>query len=461
MPAHIFHPDILRAYDIRGRVGQTLFAADAAAIGRCFPSFLARRTGRPRVAVGRDGRLSSPELHQALIEGLLAGGAEVVDIGLGPTPMLYFADRWLDCDGAIQVTGSHNPPDHNGFKMVAAHKSFYGDEIRQLAALAADNRPATGGGQLGRRDIQQAYCDRLLDGLELPGFDVVWDSGNGATGQIMERLAPHLPGRHHLLFTEIDGHFPNHHPNPVDPATITLLRAATAEKKAVCGIGFDGDGDRTGIIDQKGRLISGDLLTAFLATEILRRQPGQKVILDVKSSRLAMHIIEQAGGKPELWKTGHSHMKTRLVERSAPLAGEMSGHIFLADGWYGFDDAIYVGLRALAAMQQLGCTLTQFIDQLPEITASPEYHIACPDEQKFQIMAEIGKSVRAEIQPDEDLLDIDGVRLNRPDGWFLLRASNTEPALVARAEGDSPAALDQQIARLQSVLASVAINWQP
>ena len=461
MTAHQFQPTILRAYDIRGVVGKTLFAADAYAIGLHFPYFLARQRRQPRIAVGRDGRLSSAELHAALIEGLTLAGAEVIDIGLGPTPMLYFADRWLECDGAIQVTGSHNPPDHNGFKMVASHKSFYGDQITQLARRAADGGSPNESGSLIKESVLEAYCTRLLDGLDLPEMSVVWDSGNGATGPVMDALASQLPGQHQLLFTEVDGRFPNHHPNPVDPETLGLLRAARTEQGAVCGIGFDGDGDRTGIIDEKGRLIAGDLLTAFLATEILARQPDQTVILDVKSSGLAMQMIEQAGGRPELWKTGHSHMKARLAERGAALAGEMSGHIFLSDGWFGFDDGIYVGLRTLAAMKQLGMTITQFADQLPPIMASPEYHIACPDEQKFSHMDAVSRLVSQSVKADETLLDIDGVRLTGPDGWFLLRASNTEPALVARAEGRTPEQLDSQLHRLQSVLAELGIDWQP
>ena len=461
MTAHHFQPTILRAYDIRGIVGETLFAADARALGWHFPHLLSSQHRQPRIAVGRDGRLSSPELHAALIEGLQAAGAEVIDIGLGPTPMLYFADRFLECDGAIQVTGSHNPPDHNGFKMVAGHQSFYGEQILQLGRRAATSHGGGRSGSQTREAILEAYCSRLLEGLDLPEMSVVWDSGNGATGPVMEALASQLPGQHHLLFTEVDGRFPNHHPNPVDPETLGLLRAARAEQGAVCGIGFDGDGDRTGIIDEKGRLIAGDLLTAFLATEILARQPDQPVILDVKSSGLAMQLIEQSGGRPELWKTGHSHMKTRLADRAAPLAGEMSGHIFLADGWFGFDDGIYVGLRTLAAMKQLGMTITQFADQLPEIMASPEYHIACADEQKFSQMDAIARLVAETAKADEELLDIDGVRLTGPDGWFLLRASNTEPALVARAEGCTADQLASQLHRLQSILAEVGIDWQP
>ena len=461
MTAHHFQPTILRAYDIRGIVGETLFAEDAYAIGCHFPHFLNSQRRQPRIAVGRDGRLSAPQLHAALIEGLKQAGAEVIDIGLGPTPMLYFADRWLECDGAIQVTGSHNPPDHNGFKMVAGHKSFYGEQILQLARRAAEGHGPDGSGSHAEEAVLEAYCTRLLEGLDLPDISVVWDSGNGATGPVMEALASQLPGQHHLLFTEVDGRFPNHHPNPVDPETLGLLRAARAEQGAVCGIGFDGDGDRTGIIDEKGRLIAGDLLTAFLATEILARQPDQRVILDVKSSGLAMQIIEQAGGRPELWKTGHSHMKARLAERGAPLAGEMSGHIFLSDGWFGFDDGIYVGLRTLAAMKKLGLTITQFADQMPAIMASPEYHIACADEEKFSQMEAIARLVGETAKAEETLLDIDGVRLTGPDGWFLLRASNTEPALVARAEGRTAEQLDSQLQRLHSILAGVGIDWQP
>ena len=457
---HKFHPTILRAYDIRGIVGTTLFDEDAFAIGAGFAHMIAERLGltSPKIAVGYDGRISSPELAAALTQGLIQGGAQVVEIGMGPTPMLYFADRTYACDGAIQITGSHNPKDYNGFKMVCAHQSFYGDDITALGALMAQGIVLPEKGSSKTQSVFDDYIARLAqDSAPLLGH-FVWDTGNGAAGPAVRALLAKLAGTHDLLFEEVDGTFPNHHPDPVDPHTLTFLREACAASDALCGLGFDGDGDRLGMIDAKGRQVPGDILTAFLALEFLSRRPNEVILFDVKSSAAAMALVAQAGGQPQIWKTGHSHMKSRMVEIGCELAGEMSGHIFIKDGYYGFDDALYVAVRVLAAMAHTGQTITQFMDHLPPSFTSPECRVACDDEVKFAMMAQLAATAK-DRYGDRDVLLIDGIRVQDKSGWWLIRASNTEACLVVRAEGVDKAALDEKITELKALLASASIIW--
>ena len=458
-----FHPTILRAYDIRGEVGTTLFEEDAYAIGRSFGQALYTQTTPPLIAVGRDGRTTSPMLAQRLIDGLCDAGADVIDIGVGATPMLYFADRILACDGAIQVTGSHNPKQFNGFKLVAAHASFFGEDILKLAEIAASGWqiPAEKG-TATQKDITSHYAKRLAEDADADGLRIVWDCGNGATGPVVEQLVQTLSGAHKTLYTEIDGTFPNHHPNPVDPETLASLKEEVEAFSADCGIGFDGDGDRIGLIDSKGRQIPGDILTAYLGIDMLSRHPHAEVIFDVKSSAMAMRLIESYDGTASLWKTGHSHMKQRLKDTQALLAGEMSGHIFIAEDYYGFDDAIYVAARLTAIMSQIkkqtGNTITDFIDSLDSQIASPECRIVCDDDIKFQIMDRLTASFKHRFSP-EQLNLIDGIRLTIDQGWCLIRASNTEGALIARAEATNQDAYQTLITLLVSELNAVGIRW--
>ena len=458
---HQFDPTILRSYDIRGQVGTTLSTDDAFAIGAGFGQQI-RATSKGRVAVGRDGRLSSPELSAALIDGLCQAGCHVFDIGVGPTPMLYFADRHLGCDGAIQVTGSHNPPDYNGFKMVRAHQSYFGDDIQMLGHACAAGLTLGSAGTVEQISVFDSYIDRLRQNIDFGDFTVVWDAGNGAAGPAVEALVQPISGHHKTLFTDIDGHFPNHHPNPVDPSTLKLLRKQVSAANAECGIGFDGDGDRIGVIDNQGRQISGDILTAFLSLDILSRRKGADILFDVKSSSVALDLVRRAGGKPHLWRTGHSHMKQRLKELNAPLAGEMSGHIFIADDFFGFDDGLYVACRFLSRLSAMARTrserLTDFLDQLPPSFTTPECHISCPDDEKFAAVDRLSQQISATV-PAEQLNLIDGVRLTTDSGWCLVRASNTEPALVVRAEGVDEAALDQMVAFVRTHLADVGVSW--
>ncbi len=459
--SHIFHPTILRAYDIRGIVGETLHVEDARAIGHAFGLLF---EAGARIAIGRDGRLSSPDLATALSEGLVDAGCHVLDIGVGPTPMLYFADVALSCAGAIQVTGSHNPPTHNGFKMVRAHRPFYGADIQQLGtdALTLKGRA---GGRYETQDIIDLYTEKLADQADFGNLSAVWDTGNGAAGPALismlekiDKSASEKPAQH-CLFTEIDGTFPNHHPNPVDPETLDILRDKVNEMGADLGIGFDGDGDRIGVIDQRGRQVAGDLLTALLARDVLERHPGAPILFDVKSSELALELVRQAGGKPMLWKTGHSHMKEKMREIGAPIAGEMSGHIFIKDRYYGFDDALYVAMRLVSLLNQKQLSMADFLDSLPDLHASPEIGIACPDEEKFALIDRLSAKLKANLPDGYALTDIDGVRLGNADGWWLLRPSNTEAKLVTRAEGKTADLLEKHLKMVQNALKEEGLDW--
>ena len=460
---HHFHPTVLRAYDIRGIVGDTLHDQDAYMIGLGFAASL-RQTGGTSVVIGRDGRLSSPDLAAALARGLVDGGMTVTDIGTGPTPKLYFADIHLNTDGAIQVTGSHNPPTHNGFKMVRGHKPFFGDDITALGQMMAAGVATGVGGSLTPLDLQAEYVNALMTAADdlagLGDMTVVWDCGNGAAGPTTLDVTSRLGGNHHVMFPEIDGTFPNHHPDPVDPATLDLLRAAVDDHNAVMGIGFDGDGDRIGVIDAKGRQVPGDLLTAYLARHSLRQQAKAEVIFDVKSSLAALDVVAELGGTPSLWKTGHSHMKMKLKQSGAPIAGEMSGHIFIADRYFGFDDAIFAALAVLREMVVSGETITAFIDSLPAVYATPELHIPCDEEVKFSIVDKVIEGVRTSPDPDtRDVADMDGVRVTCAEGWWLIRASNTGAELVARAEGRDEASRDLLKERIRTRLAAAGLDW--
>jgi phosphomannomutase len=437
--SHRFHPTVLREYDVRGIVGETLFAADALALGRAFATAV-RQGGGQRVCVGMDGRLSSPELAEAVVEGLCTSGVEVQWIGRGPTPMLYFAVHHHDADGGIQITGSHNPPAHNGFKIMLGKKSFFGGQIQELGRIAATGAYADGRGRRTDAPVFDVYVERLLRDYPSGGreLSVVWDAGNGAAGEALSALARRLPGRHELLFAEIDGRFPNHHPDPTVDENLEHLMAAVAAGGAEVGIAFDGDGDRIGVIDGRGRIVRGDQLLQILAAEVLQRHPGAPIIADVKASKALYDDIARLGGEPVMWKTGHSLIKARMAELGAPLAGEMSGHIFYADRFYGHDDALYVAIRLLGILAQGEATLADWRDRMAPLINTPEIRFDCPDERKFAVVDQ----VKARLEDEGARVNgIDGVRVSTDDGWWLLRASNTQAVLVARAEAGDQAGL--------------------
>ena len=444
---HNFDPTVLREYDIRGIVGKTLYDADAFAIGRCFGSIIAR-AGGTTAAVGYDGRLSSPGLEAQLVAGLKASGMEVVRIGRGPTPMLYFAATVLKTGGAIMLTGSHNPPDYNGFKMMLGDKPFFGTQIRQIGDMAAaGDVVAETTGSDRTLDISDQYIARLArdwDGGDRQ-LNVVWDNGNGAAGEVLMRLIKHLPGTHTVLFPEIDGKFPNHHPDPTVPKNLEALVAEVARRGADLGIAFDGDADRIGVVDDGGTMMFGDQLLVVLARDVLKTHPGARIIADVKASQVLFDEIARAGGVPEMWRTGHSLIKARMAETACPLAGEMSGHIFFNDHWYGFDDALYAGVRLLGIVARMTGKLSDVRKALPQVVNTPELRFNCDDHRKFEVITEVAARLRA---AGATMSDIDGVRVNTADGWWLLRASNTQAVLVARCEARDAAGLE----RLKSAL---------
>jgi phosphomannomutase len=451
--SHRFHPTTLREYDIRGILGDTLAEADAEAVGRGFGTVV-RRAGGRRVSVGRDGRLSSPGLAAALARGLLASGCDVVDIGLGPTPMLYFAVYELAADGGIMVTGSHNPPSHNGFKMMLKERPFFGADIRALGEAASRGDWEAGEGSSRTTFLLDRYVERLVEGATLPALRVGWDCGNGATGEALERLVRALPGEHHVLFSTIDGGFPNHHPDPTVEANLADLRRLVAEKGLDLGIAFDGDGDRIGAIDGEGRVVWGDQLLMILAEALLREVPGATVIADVKASQALFDRVAELGGKPMMWKTGHSLIKAKMKETGAPLAGEMSGHIFFAHRWYGFDDALYAAVRLIEAIGILGRSLAELRSAVPAVVNTPEMRFACADERKFAVVDE----VLARLAASGATVDAtDGARVTTPDGWWLLRASNTQAVLVARAEARDEAALARLTDAIDAALAEAGV----
>ncbi len=450
---HSYHPTLLREYDIRGVVGKTLFAADAKALGASFAAYVAKtfNTASPRIAIGYDGRLSSPELEAALLEGLTSAGANVLRVGLGPTPMLYYTVKAEGQDAGIMITGSHNPPDYNGFKMLLKTGPVYGQMIKDIAATQAPAKQGTS----TQKDMRDIYTNRLLQDYkgDKP-LRIVWDAGNGATGDILRRLTAKLPGEHIVLFDDIDGHFPNHHPDPTVEENLVDLREKVAAHKAHLGIGFDGDGDRIGAIDEQGRIVAGDQLLALYARDVLKTKPGATIIADVKASETVFDDIRKHGGNALMWKTGHSLLKAKMAETGSPLAGEMSGHIFFADTYYGFDDALYAAVRLASLVSRAG-SLAKLRDTLPSVFNTPEIRVDSSEEQKFKIIESVKTRLR---QLGAQLNDIDGVRVRTDDGWWLLRASNTQDVLVARAESTSQEGLEKLKGEIRSQLEQAGVT---
>jgi len=445
---HIFNRTILREYDVRGIVGQTLNADDAYALGRSYAA-LATSEGARRVAVGRDGRTHSPMLEAALIDGLTQGGLDVVRIGMGPSPMLYFAVATLEVQGGVQVTGSHNPADYNGFKMLLNGRSVFGAEIQDLGRRAAQGDWSEGQGKVEEVDVVDSYVEALVKGFDGNPYRIGWDAGNGAAGPVLEKLIKCLPGEHYTLYTEVDGRFPNHHPDPTVEANLADLKQLVADKQLDFGFALDGDADRLGAVDSKGRVIWGDQLLIILAADVLKDQPGATIIADVKASQTLFDRIAEMGGKPLMWKTGHSLIKSKMKETGAPLAGEMSGHIFFKHLWYGFDDALYAAIRTIRAVSASGKSLTELKDEMPASVATPELRFQVDEARKFAVIGEVAERLAAE---GAEVNATDGVRVKTDDGWWLLRASNTQDVLVARAEAKDQAGLDRLMATVNDQL---------
>ena len=447
--SHQFHPSILREYDVRGIVGSTLTEKDAYALGRSFAA-LATSEGVRSVAVGRDGRSHSTGLETALIGGLTEGDIDVIRIGMGPSPMLYYATHTLGVGGGIQVTGSHNPADYNGFKLLLNGRSVFGEEIQKLGRIAAAGEWSDGHGIVTAQDILDAYVSRLVEDFAGGSFRIGWDAGNGAAGPALEKLVQKLPGEHFTLFTEVDGGFPNHHPDPTVEANLTALKELVIAPGLDFGIAFDGDGDRIGAVDGRGRVIWGDQLMMILAGPVLNACPGATIIADVKASQTLFDRIADLGGQPLMWKTGHSLIKSKMKETGSPLAGEMSGHIFFKHRWYGFDDALYAAVRLIEAVARSGESLSSLMDAMPHTVATPEMRFEVEAARKFAIPNEVLGRLRAEgVKVDAT----DGARVMTGDGWWLLRASNTQDVLVARAEAKDEAGLARLVAEIDQQLA--------
>lgn len=450
LPAHIF-----REYDIRGEVPNELNEAVVIRIARAFAHKVAAVQGiaAPTISVGWDGRLSSPALAKAVCEGLMQGGAQVLQVGLGPTPLTYYSVFECDTDGCVMLTGSHNPPNYNGLKLMVGKKPFFGQMIQALyAEIQAENFPEVAAGQTNACALFDTYVQtlRAAAGSWIRPLKVVWDAGNGASGEVLNALVAQLDGSHEVLFGEIDGTFPNHHPDPSVEANMQDLRNRVLASKADIGIAFDGDGDRIGVIDAMGRIWAGDQILAVLARSVLRANPGAEIMVDVKTSQGVLEAIESYGGRGVIYKTGHSNIKSKMAEIGAPLAGEMSGHIFFADRYVGIDDALYAACRLLDVLGNSDESSSALYDMLPSWQSTPEIRIDCAEDKKFQVIHDIAQALKRE---GADFLDIDGVRVNTDAGWWLLRASNTQPVLVARAEAKTPDALaqltDELTARLQ------------
>jgi phosphomannomutase len=443
------NPAIVRSYDIRGCVGRGLSLNDAHLLGLSYAS-VARSQRKRHIAVSRDGRLTSPELEEVLIEALVAGGMQVRRLGLGPTPYMYFAVCAGDLDGGVMVTGSHNPPDQNGFKLVLGGEPVCGAALQAL--VAAQPVQAPGGGvcevTAGEKDSAQAYVRTLgeIGALLPPSLHVIWDCGNGAVGAVIGALTEILPGRHTLLNAAVDGRFPAHHPDPAVAENLRQLQAAVVQQGADVGMAFDGDGDRIGVVDSSGAIIWPDQLLLLLALEALEMRRGVPIVADVKSSRVLFEEVARRGGRAVMAPSGYVRVRAAMLREGAPLAGEMSGHIFFKDCWHATDDALFVALRALAALGHLGCTLQEYRMSLPPTAATPELRLHCPEHRKAQVIEEV--SARLVACDDVQIDTTDGLRVTTEDGWWLLRASGTEPKLTARCEAADHAGL----ARLQRAL---------
>ena len=450
---------IFKAYDIRGVVPATLDEAVAEALGRAFGT-AARREGETAVAVGRDGRLSGPALSAALMRGLVAAGMEVIDVGMVTTPMLYFAASTL-CTSGIQVTGSHNPKDYNGFKMVLAGRAIHGEEIQQLRrSMEAASWQPQDGGSVRQADVLPAYTERIVGDVKLARpMKIVVDSGNGIAGASAPGIFRALGCEVVELFSEVDGNFPNHHPDPSKPENLRDVIAALQATDAELGLAFDGDGDRLGIVTKDGQNIFPDRQMMLFAQDVLSRVPGAPILFDVKCTQRLAPAISAAGGEPVMYKTGHSLIKARMKELAAPLGGEMSGHIFFKERWYGFDDGTYAGCRLLEILSR-SADPSSVLNALPTSHSTPELNVACAEGEPHRLTAELQALAADAFAAPAAISTIDGLRVDWPDGFGLIRASNTTPVLVLRFEGHTDAALQRIEGEMLALLARVKPSAQ-
>lgn len=446
------NPNIFREYDIRGVADKDLTDDVAELIGKAFGTY-AQSAGKKNVALSRDCRLSSPRLHKVLLEAMLSTGLNVTDIGICPTPVFYFSLYHLDKDGGLQITGSHNPADQNGFKICVGKSTIFGHEIQKLRRLCEKGEFATGEGKLEEHNVIPEYQKHLVANIKLERpLKVVVDSGNGTAGPVAPQIISDLGCDVLAKYSEMDGNFPNHHPDPTVPECIEELIGLMNEGGYDCGIAYDGDADRIGIIDDKGNILWGDQLLILFGREILERKPGAVIISEVKSSKTLYDDLAKHGGKPIMWKTGHSLIKEKMRETKAEVAGEMSGHIFFADRYFGYDDAIYASCRLLEIMSKSSKSLSELLEDVPVMYSTPEIRKECPEEIKFNTVTELTARFK---DKGYDVVDVDGARVTFEDGWGLVRASNTQPVLVLRFEATSEKRRDEIKALIEEELNKV------
>ncbi|MCL5966684.1 MAG: phosphomannomutase/phosphoglucomutase [Deltaproteobacteria bacterium] len=439
------NPLIFREYDIRGIVGRDLTKETVSLVAKGFGTY-ARRQGVRTVTLGRDVRLSSPSFADAMREGLAATGLSVIDVGVCPTPLLYFSILHFRADGGVMITGSHNPPEFNGFKLCVGPVALYGEKIQEVRKIVETGNFASGAGSVAGREILSAYREYLQSNISIPRkVKVVIDAGNGTGGLVAPALFREMGVEVAELFCEPDGRFPNHFPDPTVPANLRHLIDTVRETGAEAGVGYDGDADRIGVVDEKGNVLFGDYLLVLFAREILSRKPGATIISEVKASQNLYDDIARRGGKPIMWRTGHSLIKKKMKDEAAELAGEMSGHIFFSDRYLGFDDAIYASARLFEILARSDRPLSALLSDLPPVVFTPEIRVDCPDDEKFRVVERVAGIVRPQAL---EVIDVDGVRARFDGGWGLVRASNTQPVLVLRFEGKDEAT----VARIRGVM---------
>lgn len=435
----IIDPSIFRAYDIRGVVGSSLTEKSVYAIGQAIGTLVIKR-GEKSIFVGKDGRLSGPSLSQALSAGILSSGCDVMHLGVIPTPLLYYATHMTKTTSGVMLTGSHNPPEYNGLKIVMTRVSLSEDGLKNLYQSIVDNNFHQGEGELNEMEMIERYINHVAHDVKLARpLKVVVDCGNGVPGCVAPQLYRQLGCEVHELFCDVDGHFPNHHPDPSQPDNLQDLIKKVKEVKADIGLAFDGDGDRLGVVTSTGTIIWPDRQLMLFAKAILKKQPGAKIIYDVKCTNHLATVIQSLGGEPLMWKTGHSLIKAKLAETQAALAGEMSGHIFIKDRWFGFDDALYAGARLLEILAADSADSHTLFNDLPNSINTPELKVFVADNEKFSLMEKL--IAHANFHTAKDLLTLDGLRVNFSDGWGLVRPSNTTPCLVFRFEADNQTVL--------------------
>lgn len=446
---HKFNPFIIREYDVRGVFNETLKPIDAEVFGYIFAKTL---IGNKIVNIGMDGRISSLPLKKKLINGLTSGGAYVYEIEMGPTPMLYYSSYLNDSEAGIMITGSHNPASHNGFKIIKNKSPFFGEQLKILMEKNVKYKNSESNSKPNSLNTKKKYIKKLISCLnQKRKLDIAWDAGNGAAGEVMSEISNSVNGKQLLLFNEIDGNFPNHHPDPSVSKNLEQIIKVVKEQKLDFGIAFDGDGDRIGVVDNHGRIIPGDILLLIFAQDLISRKKDAKIIADVKCSQVLFDYIQKIGGQPLMSKTGHSLIKIMMKKENADIAGEMSGHMFFADKYYGFDDALYAAIRLVNLVSSTNKTLSEIVDNFPKTYNTPEIRIDCDDELKFSVIERIIHN-----QKNKNINLIDGLRVNEKNGWWLLRASNTQPCLVIRCEANSEKNLEKIILNVKCELENVS-----